>query len=501
MNPLYGYSPLFSPYGLYAVLGTTTANNNLTQAATAGGGGVSDGYQADISSYGQLLSALSNFEYALAQLAPPYYSGAIGATSSNSSVASASATSGAQSATYALNVSQLAQAQTVESSTFADANSTVVGSGTLTIQTGAYNSASNTFNSDGSAPVSINISNGTLSSIADAINASGAGVLATVQQVSGGYALAITSQATGAASNYKITVSNDSDGNNTDTSGLSQLAYDPTAASGAGKNMTLEQSGTNANYSVNGVSATSSSNNGIQLATAVSANLLQTGTASITVGVDYTQLSSAAQNLVSAFNTLENSINTLTNNGAALQDDAVTAQLSSSLNQQILTSYDNGSSTLTTLSQIGLQFQLPQNPSQVGSLLLNSNNLQYAYNLDQTGAASLLSLSAQGLLNLSNAYSSAGYGVYPASISQLQQLLSSAATQVPYQNPNPFNLGTLLAMENQGTSNQSTLLTGPQISALSQYATIMALGQPYAEQAMLVGNLGSMPLPAISTTA
>jgi len=499
MNPLYGYSPLFSPYGLYAVLGaTTTSGATVTPSVT--GNSPADAYQAEISAYGQLLSALSNFQYALGQITPPYYSGDIGASSSNTSVATATAYSGAQTATYSLNVSQLAQAQTVQSIAVSDATSTVIGSGTLTIQTGTYSSGSNTFSSDGSAAVSISINNGTLSSIASAINGSGAGVVASVQAVSGGYSLAVARNTTGAQSNFMITVSGDSSGTNTDMNGLSQLAFDPTASSGAGQNMTQVQAGSNASYTVNGVSSSNSTNYGVQLASAVNAALLQTGSTTITVGVDYAKLTQTAQDLIDAFNTLQTNINAMTNNGAALQDDAITGQLSSSLNQQVLSNYSNGSSTLSTLYQIGVQLQLPQNPAQIGSLLLNGNSLQYAYNLDQNGTSSLLSLSAQSLLTLSKAYSSAGYGIYPASIAQLQQLLGSERTHVQYQNPNTFNLATLLALESQGTSSQSTAMTAQQIYALSQYATIMSIGQPYAVQAMLIGNIGSGAAP-FSTTA
>ena len=498
MNPLYGYSPLFSPYGLYAALGAT-ATGNVSVTPNLAVNSPADAYQAEISAYGQLLSALSNFQYALAHVSPPYYAGDLGVSSSNSAVATASAYAGAQSATYNLTVSQLAQAQTVQSTTVSSATGTVIGSGTLTIQTGSYQSSGNTFTSDGSSPVTIAVSNGTLSSIASAINGSGAGVVASVQAVSGGYSLAIARSTTGAQSNFMITVSGDSSGSDTDMNGLSQLAFDPTATSGAGKNMTQAQAGADAAYTLNGVGSSAAGNAGVPIAGAVNATLLQTGSTVLTVGVDYAKLSQTAQDLIDAFNTLQTRVNALTNSGAALQDDIITGQLSTALNQQVLSNMANGASTLTTLFQVGVQFQAPQNPNQIGSLLLNGTSLQYAYALDQGGTSSLLSLSAQSLLNLSKAYSSAGYGIYPASINQLQQLLSSERTHVQYTHPNTFNLATLLALESQGTSNQSTALTAQQITALSQYATIMALGQPYALQAMLVGSIGGSS--GFSTTA
>ncbi|MBV8646763.1 flagellar filament capping protein FliD [Paludibacterium sp.] len=489
MNSLYGFSPLFSPFSLYTVLGSTLngASSALVGSSSAS---QSSAYQTEISAYGQLLSSLSNFQYALLQIA--YTNNPLTASSSNASVASPTAVSGAIAGTYNLSVSQLAQAQTVQSGTVADPANTVIGSGSLTIQTGSYNSSGNTFTSDGTSPVTVSVTNGTLNSIASAINTSGAGVTANVLQNGSGYTLSIASSSTGAQKNFSITVA-DSDGTNTDMGGLSQLAYDPTAASGAGKNLTLVQSGGNAAYSVNGVSSTSSSNYGVTLASNVSANLLQTGSTVVSVGVDFNQLSSNAQSLASAFNTFQSSINGLLASGGALQNNIVTSQLAMNMNSQALATLNNGSSTLRTLSQLGVQFQQPQTVGMVGTLTLNSNTLQYAYNLDQSGAASLLSQSAQGFNTLSGAYANAGYGILPQSISQLQKLVQSENTLVQYSsNQDPFNLNNLLAMMSNGTADQSANLSGSQISALAQYASVLSLGEPFAVQALLVGSIGQL---------
>ncbi|TDR73854.1 flagellar filament capping protein FliD [Paludibacterium purpuratum] len=486
MNSLYGLSPLFSPSGLYSVLGNSlnsTASNLIGTSSAA----QSSAYQTEISAYGQLLSSLSNFQYALQQIA--FANNPLTASSSNASVASASAASGAIAGTYNLTVTQLAQAQTVQSGDFANPASTVIGSGTLNIQTGTYTSGSNTFTSDGTTPASIAVSNGTLNSIATAINAAGVGVTASVQQDSGGYRLAIASSSTGSLKNFSITV-NDSDGNNTDLAGLSQLAYDPTASSGAGKNLSLVQAGGNASYSVNGVSAVNSSNNGVSLASSVSANLLQSGSTVVSVGVDYSQLSSSVQSLATAFNTFQSSLNGMLGTGGALQDNAIAGQLAEALNSQALATLSNGSSNLQILSQLGVQLQQPQVAGLVGTLTLNSSTLQYAFNQDQSGAANLLSQSAQGFNTLSSAYSGAGYGILPQNIGLLQRLVQSENTLVQYSNQNPFSLTGLLGMMSNGTSNQSANLSGSQITALAQYASVLALGEPFAVQALLVGSLG-----------
>ena len=64
MTPLTGYSPLLSSYGIDAAL---TSALFAGQSSTLSGTNVQqpDAYQTEISAYGQLLSSLSNFQYAL----------------------------------------------------------------------------------------------------------------------------------------------------------------------------------------------------------------------------------------------------------------------------------------------------------------------------------------------------------------------------------------------------------------------------------------------------
>jgi flagellar hook-associated protein 2 len=73
---------------------------------------------------------------------------------------------------YSVEVQQLARQQKLSSVGFSTP-STVVGSGTLTIQFGTYDSGSNTFTLNGSKPaqtITIDPSNNTLSGMRDAIN-------------------------------------------------------------------------------------------------------------------------------------------------------------------------------------------------------------------------------------------------------------------------------------------------------------------------------------------
>lgn len=109
------------------------------------------------------------------------------------------------------------QQHTLGSSTFAAA-STVVGDGSLTIKVGE-------------SSFTVAITNGvddSVQGIADAINNAGdnQGVTASVVAVTGGFQLLLSSDVKGADTALTVTVASDGDGNDTDTSGLSQLVYD-----------------------------------------------------------------------------------------------------------------------------------------------------------------------------------------------------------------------------------------------------------------------------------
>jgi len=480
MNPLYGYSSLYPAYGdIYSVLGQRLSIGSSSLLSVSAKS-QSDAYQLDLSSYGQLMSSLSSFQYALGRISSSSQNNGLNTSSSNSSVAIATASTGAQSASYTLSVNRLATAQTVTSGTFTDASSTVVGSGSMTFSTGTYNAASNSFTGDGSGSTTINITNGSLNSIASAINTSVSGMVASVVQSSDGYRLSIARNITGAENNFKITVA-DSDGTNTDLSGLSQLAYDPSASAGAGKNLTQTQAAQNAAYQVNGVQSTSSSNTGVKLASYLSANLLQTGYTMISVGSDYSNLSGGAQLLTNAFNTLKSSIGQLLSSSSALQNDAQVSRLISSLDSQAISNLDNGNSTLTTLAQIGVRYA-PQVTSNTGETLsLDNNTLQDTYSLDQAGASALLALAAQGFNLLADSYASPLNGSLTQTIGQMQQWGSQIASSsnIAQGSTTPYSLATLLAQITSGVASRSSqLLSAQQVTALAQYSMVLAMSQP-----------------------
>ena len=186
--------------------------------------------QTQLSAVGQLQSLMSSFQDAVKPLTQSSSYQQTSAVSSDSLSVGASTGTGAVTGTYSVNVSAVASAQTLVSAQGQFTASTdTVGTGSITLRLGTWNAGLTSFTPQtGSSDVVIPIDStkNTLAGIRDAINAANAGVTASIVTDSSGARLALASTATGAANGFRVTVSDD-DGNNTDASGLSRLAYDP----------------------------------------------------------------------------------------------------------------------------------------------------------------------------------------------------------------------------------------------------------------------------------
>lgn len=168
----------------------------------------------------------------------------------NPSVASASLVAGASPrGSFSLEVLALAKAQTLTGPSYAAASSPV-GAGTLTLRFGTIGGTG--FTADAARdPVAITIPSGaTLSDLAGAINAAGAGVTAYVANGAGGAQLVLKG-ATGAASGFVLEAAE-----TPGEEGLAALAWEP--ASGAPAR--LIGSAADASFKLDGVTMTSASN-------------------------------------------------------------------------------------------------------------------------------------------------------------------------------------------------------------------------------------------------
>lgn len=324
-------------------------------------------YNAKLSAYGTLKSGLSTFQTALNNLSSPGKFNAQSVTLTDSSSISATSDGTATNGNHSISVSQLATSQRITTSAYSDA-STTFGTGSLKISFGTYTpangntAASFTPNSSKSAiTVNIDSSNNTLSGIRDAINAQNASVTASIVNDGTGNRLVITSTDTGAVNSLKIDV-NDNDGNNTDGSGLSTFAYDPTASSGSGKNLTELQSAQNALLNVDGLNISKASNTITDVIQGVTLNLksVTSTTNSMTIATDNSTIKSSVQSFVDAYNKLNSSLRDLTkfvdggssSNGPLLGDSVardVTVKLG-----LMMSNVSPTAGTYRTLSDIGV---------------------------------------------------------------------------------------------------------------------------------------------------
>lgn len=277
-------------------------------------------------------------------------------TSSDDKVVSATASSSAAKGSYSIQVSQLAKAQSVAAPSVATSDS-VVGTGSLTLTLGSYDSVTNTFTDNAAkTPVTINIGEGqqTLDGIKQAINDANAGVTASIVNDGTGSRLVLTSKETGAVNGFKLEVS-DADGTNTDAAGLSMLAYDPTAAAGAGKNAESLQVAQNANFTINNLAVSKASNTVTDAVAGLTLNLkaITTAPVDIEVALDDGALKTTLDGFVAAYNKIRGNLKDQQQKDATLSKETTPSTLERGMRnilREQVAQYGIG------LSDIGLNF-------------------------------------------------------------------------------------------------------------------------------------------------
>jgi len=456
----------------------------------------STSYQGKISSYGSIKSALSKLQDALANLkSGNIYS--IGATSSDTSSLTATATSSASEGTYNIKINNLATAQSVYSTTFASETAAVAD-----LSTNATQKLQIQVGSGAPATITVDSTNNTLGGIKDAINSAGIGVTAstinsgfvvdgsnntivfndgtdhtatltagtytadslanelkraleaansgsdtyavsydttsnsfqisnssgnansidlafenasttaagllgftatdhaaiavgsnmTGDNAVGGYRLALSSNSTGASGRITIKADENNNGtyaestSETDTTGLSKLAFDPTYDSTGGvaggiANMTQSTAAVDASFVVNGLTVSRSSNTVSDLINGVTMNLLNStggSTISLTVAKNTKDIVNNVNSFISAYNSanqLTRSLTVPTNGqGVLFTGDSTANTILDSLRNATTTSYAG-----QNLAVLGLSHQ------QDATLTVNQSVLQSAIDSNLQG--------------------------------------------------------------------------------------------------------------------
>jgi len=355
-------------------------------------------FTTTLTAYGTLSAGVSALQATTDALAATKLFDGNTATSSNTSAATATASTAAKAGSYTLNVIAKAQAQTLASSTFTSMTTAVNGTsaGKLKIELGTYDSTGNSFTTNATKnPVTVDIAaNASLSDIRDAINNANAGVTASIVSLgSAGYKLALSSNATGADNSIKLTTMDANGVATTDNTGLAQLSFDPTAATGSGKEFTVGTAAQDAHLQLNGIDLYRSSNTLSDVITGVTVSLATTGTTTLTVAQDTTGISTALTNFVKAYNDLNTQIKTLTaydavnKKAATLTGDAGARTLQSTLRNLISSHINTGTSSISSLSDIGVTMQKD------GSLAFDASKLNTALQTSSSAVKTLFTAS------------------------------------------------------------------------------------------------------------
>ncbi|MFV8570564.1 flagellar filament capping protein FliD [Marinobacter sp. SBS5] len=293
--------------------------------------------QAKISAFGALKNALEEMKSPLDGLKSGTAFDAYTSSISNEAVAGATLDEGSVSrGSYTLNVTQLAQRQSLASASQADKDTTTFGNGTLTFEVGGV-----------TTEVTIDDSNNTLQGIANAINDAGAGVSAGVVDTGSGYRLVMTSDESGTANAISVTASGDA--------GLSQFAY------GGGTGMSETVAALNAELEVNGIAITRSSNTVEGVVEGVTFDLKSMGTSTVAINSDPDAVTERVQEFVDKYNALQGVIknasgyNAATDRGGVLTGDSTIRSLQNEL-RGLLTSIpgDLQNSPVRMLADLGI---------------------------------------------------------------------------------------------------------------------------------------------------
>jgi flagellar hook-associated protein 2 len=427
-------------------------------------------FQTKISSFGTIKGLVSSFDTALTGLTTNL--GALSATSSDTSVLSASASSSASIGTYSLSVSKLAQSQGLVAAGRASA-STAISNGVATTVTfdfgsitggtltgGVYSGSSFVTNGSGTKSITIDATNNTLQGISDAINAAQMGVAATVVNDGSGtpYRLSLTSSSTGVTNSLKITTSGG------DGTINSLLGYDPAGT----QNLNQTIAAQNSAFTVNGIAISKASNTVTDAIQGVTLNLnnLTTTPASLTVAHNTQAVSTAVSTFVDAYNAMvaqlksRSAYGNATTAPGALSGDATVRIMQNQLREVMMTATTGG--TLTSLSQIGISTQAD------GSLKLDSTKLNSAIASNFGDVTNLISGAtgfATRLSTWSHSVLTAG-GLIDNRLSILNTSITSYNDQI---NHLEVRMGTLQKLYTTQYSNLNMLLTS--MNSTSAYLT------------------------------
>ena len=347
-----------------------------------------------ISAFGQVKSAIAELKTALEALGKSETFGAAKAAVPANADFTAVAKAGAAVGTYDISVQQLATQQRVATSATTQFDPSAGGTLDITV---------------GSTTVSLNVASGTtLQQLRDQINNANAGVTATIINNGGVNQLVLSSKATGAANAFTLT----------GTGALTGLTFSDPNALPTNSSSTLYrvQSAQDAQFTVNGISVTRSSNQISDVIDNVTLTLTGASNTSKTLSVtqDLEPAKNAIKKLADTYNNLMQQIDTLGGYDAekkspgALYGDASLRGLRNQL-RQVLGQEIAGVGAFARLHDFGVEFD------STGRMKINESKLTDALTNNWRDVASFFAgvgstdgLSARGAALAENYTKSSG---------------------------------------------------------------------------------------------
>ncbi|MGN6790695.1 MAG: flagellar filament capping protein FliD [Rhodanobacteraceae bacterium] len=313
-------------------------------------------YQAKISAFGSLKSALSTLQDAAQALADPAAFQAVKNTLSGASV-TATTTSDTPPGDYQIHVTQRAQASSVATLGVADSK-TNLGAGTVTFTLANGNTMS----------VNISAGSSSLEAVRDAINAQNGSVRASLINDGSGqpYRLVLQAADTGAAAS------------------VSNIQISGTLGSALQLDASTQQAGQDANLTINGIAIQSAGNTIEGAIQGVTLNVTATGDSTLQVTRDSDAIVGSVHKFVDAYNSLVKTLGGLTSYDATTQTagvllgDSTVRSVQSQLRSVLGGVVDNGGA-FKVLSDVGVTLQLD------GTLQVDDTKLGQAIN-DNLGA-------------------------------------------------------------------------------------------------------------------
>jgi len=392
------------------------------------------GITLKIDAMARVQGALSGLQGAVTRLASAsLYSGLRASSSTDAVAATVTDSTTAAKGTYAVKVTALAASHAIASTPFANSDE-VLGAGTLTLQVG-----------DTSTDIAISDANNTLAGVRDAINAAKAGVSAAIVTDGNQVRLTLSGTDTGAAKAIKITVVEQgtapADAANTDATGLSALTFDGAIALGIGeettdgRQMIQTRAAADADYTLNGLELTSSSNT---ITGAIPGVTLSLRTASadtisnITVAGDTSAARAAINEFVKAYNEFDKvarevtSYNPTTRTAAVLNGDTTVRNAQYAVRALVRSTVGEVGGGFSSLSEIGVSIgkdnTLAVDSAKLEAALANPDALSRLMTQDST------TLSSQGLASRLKALTDGALessGSLPSRIKGLQSQINA----------------------------------------------------------------------------